>query len=98
MSGRTLFRLALVVGLLAAAPAAARAEQPPMRIYTTADGLASEEVLSVLVDSRGFLWFHTSDGVLKPLSDAIRNLCDEAILKAEREGRRTLLERDIPDV
>ena len=42
--------------------------------------------------------FHTSDGVLEPLSEAIRNLCDEAILKAEREGRRTLLERDIPEV
>jgi hypothetical protein len=42
--------------------------------------------------------FHTSDGVLEPLSDAIRNLCDEAILKAEREGRRTLLDRDIPEV
>jgi hypothetical protein len=42
--------------------------------------------------------FHTSDGVLEPLSEAIRNLCDEAILKAEREGRRTLLDRDIPEV
>jgi hypothetical protein len=42
--------------------------------------------------------FHTSDGVLDPLSDAVRNLCDEAILKAEREGRRTVLERDIPEV
>ena len=42
--------------------------------------------------------FNTSDGVLDPLSDAVRHLCDEAILKAEREGRRTVLERDVPEV
>lgn len=42
--------------------------------------------------------FHTSDSVLDPLSDAVRNLCDEAILKAEREGRRTVLDRDVPEV
>jgi hypothetical protein len=42
--------------------------------------------------------FHTSDGTLDALSDAVRNLCDEAILKAEREGRRTVLERDVPEV
>ena len=42
--------------------------------------------------------FHTSDAVLEALSEAIRNLCDEAILKAEREGRRTILERDVPEV
>jgi hypothetical protein len=42
--------------------------------------------------------FHTSDGVLDPLSDAVRHLCDEAILKAEREGRRTVLDRDVPEV
>jgi hypothetical protein len=42
--------------------------------------------------------FHTSDTVLDPLSDAIRHLCDEAILKAEREGRRTVLDRDVPEV
>jgi len=42
--------------------------------------------------------FNASDGVLDPLSDAVRHLCDEAILKAEREGRRTVLERDVPEV
>lgn len=42
--------------------------------------------------------FHTSDGVLDSLSDAVRHLCDEAILKAEREGRRTVLDRDVPEV
>ena len=42
--------------------------------------------------------FNTSEGILDPLSDAVRHLCDEAILKAEREGRRTVLERDVPEV
>ena len=42
--------------------------------------------------------FHTSESVLHPLSDAVRHLCDEAILKAEREGRRTVLDRDVPEV
>lgn len=39
---------------------------------------------------------NTSDGVLAPLSDIVRRVCDEAIRNARREGRRTLLDRDIP--
>jgi histone H3/H4 len=42
--------------------------------------------------------FNASDRILDPLSEIVRTLCDEAILKAEREGRRTVLERDIPEV
>jgi hypothetical protein len=41
--------------------------------------------------------FNTSEGVLAPLSDAVRRLCDEAIANAERLERKTVLERDIPD-
>jgi hypothetical protein len=40
--------------------------------------------------------FNTSDGVLSPLSDIVRRVCDEAIRNASREGRRTVLDRDIP--
>lgn len=40
--------------------------------------------------------FNTSDGVLAPLSDAVRRICDEAIAKAARLERKTVLERDIP--
>jgi hypothetical protein len=40
--------------------------------------------------------FNTSDGVLKPLSDAVRRLCDEAIASATRSERKTVLERDVP--
>jgi hypothetical protein len=41
--------------------------------------------------------FSTSDRVLDALSDIVRNACDEAIRSAEREGRKTVLERDVPE-
>ena len=40
--------------------------------------------------------FNTSDRVLSPLSEIVRRLCDEAIRNASREGRMTVLDRDIP--
>jgi hypothetical protein len=40
---------------------------------------------------------NTSDGVVTPLSDAVRVLCDRAIEKARREGRKTVLERDFEE-
>jgi hypothetical protein len=39
---------------------------------------------------------NTSDRVLDPLSDVVRRVCDEAIRNAERAGRKTVLDRDIP--
>lgn len=38
--------------------------------------------------------YNTSDRVVRPLSDAVRELCDRAIEKARAEGRRTVLDRD----
>lgn len=40
--------------------------------------------------------FKTSDRVLSPLSDIVRRVCDEAIKNAAREGRMTVLDRDLP--
>jgi hypothetical protein len=40
--------------------------------------------------------YNTSDGVLDPLSDLVRKACDEAIKAAQRDGRMTVLDRDIP--
>lgn len=40
--------------------------------------------------------FNTSDRVLEPLSDIVRSVCEEAIRNAERDGRRTVLDRDVP--
>ncbi|MCI0363835.1 MAG: hypothetical protein L0219_08135 [Phycisphaerales bacterium] len=40
-----------------------QAERLPLRAYTTADGLAGDEVRCVMQDSRGFLWLGTTMGV-----------------------------------
>jgi hypothetical protein len=40
--------------------------------------------------------FSASDRVLAPLSVIVRRLCDEAVQSAARDGRTTVLERDIP--
>src|SRR5213592_3879054 len=39
------------------------AERLPIKAYTTADGLAYNEVNKIVRDSRGFLWFCTADGL-----------------------------------
>jgi hypothetical protein len=41
--------------------------------------------------------YNTSDRVLGPLSDIVRRVCDEAIKNAQRDGRTTVLDRDVPD-
>ena len=38
-------------------------EQLPVKTYTTADGLAGDDVFRVFQDSHGFLWFCTSEGL-----------------------------------
>ncbi|HEX8423059.1 MAG TPA: two-component regulator propeller domain-containing protein [Pyrinomonadaceae bacterium] len=43
--------------------AATRAEQLPVRVYTSADGLGQNRVKRIVRDSRGFLWFCTADGL-----------------------------------
>ncbi len=52
------------VGLLLLV-SAGRGERLPIRIFTTADGLPSEEVNQVLQDSRGFLWLATPEGLAR---------------------------------
>jgi ligand-binding sensor domain-containing protein len=39
------------------------AKRLPIRTYTTADGLASDQVLCIHQDSHGFLWFCTAEGL-----------------------------------
>jgi ligand-binding sensor domain-containing protein len=48
--------------LLCASPPV-RAERLPLKAYTTAEGLAHNVVTKIVRDSRGFLWFCTSDGL-----------------------------------
>jgi ligand-binding sensor domain-containing protein/signal transduction histidine kinase len=49
--------------LLLAAGLTLRAERLPIKIYTTADGLAHNDVNRIVRDSQGFLWFCTADGL-----------------------------------
>lgn len=48
---------------LLCACASARAEQLPVRTYTTTDGLARDFVGQIFQDSHGFMWFCTSEGL-----------------------------------
>src|SRR6266404_1051627 len=57
------FRLALLLTLLTGMSGRAQAERLPIRTYTTTDGLASDGVNRIVRDSRGFLWFCTSEGL-----------------------------------
>jgi len=41
--------------------------------------------------------YNTSDRVLDPLSDIVRRVVDQAIENARRDGRMTVLDRDVPD-
>ncbi len=41
--------------------------------------------------------FHTSDSVLDPLSEILRRVLDQAMDSARREGRKTVLDRDVPE-
>jgi hypothetical protein len=49
--------------------------------------------LKQYVRDRGGL--NTSDSVMDTLSDRLRTLCDRAIRNARRDGRKTVLDRDI---
>jgi hypothetical protein len=42
--------------------------------------------------------YNTSDRALAPLSDIVRQVVDQAIENARREGRMTVLDRDVPDL
>jgi ligand-binding sensor domain-containing protein/signal transduction histidine kinase len=57
------FRIVRLALLLGVAPALAGAQQPPVRTYTTVDGLPSDAVTHIEFDSRGFLWVFAGDGV-----------------------------------
>ena len=55
--------LCLIAGLLLSLVSASRAEQLPIKTYTTADGLARDQINRIVRDSRGFLWFCTREGL-----------------------------------
>ena len=62
---------------------------------------AADEVLIIASRLKDYVrvksGYNTSDRALGPLSEIVRRACDEAIRNAQREGRRTVLDRDIPE-
>ena len=80
-----------------------REARPRRRIARTpaaAAGGSGEPVLIVASRLKEYVrersGFSTSDRVLDPLSRIVRRACDEAIRNAERDGRKTVLDRDVP--
>ncbi len=56
-------RVVPLLCLLLAVLTETRAERLPIKTYTTADGLARDHVNRIVQDSKGFLWFCTSEGL-----------------------------------
>jgi ligand-binding sensor domain-containing protein/signal transduction histidine kinase len=55
--------MALWAALIIFLPAPVLAQQLPLKTYTTSDGLAGDYINRLVLDSRGFLWFCTPEGL-----------------------------------
>jgi hypothetical protein len=82
-------------------PAAARAEPPPAprpQPPRPPPAPAPQEILVVVSKLKAYVkeqsGMNTSDAVAELLSDRLRRLCDQAIRNAQRDGRRTVMDRD----
>ena len=62
-------------------------------------GDSGQPVLVVASKVKGYIkdraGMNTSGKVMEALSERIRNLCDQAIESAKREGRKTVMDRDV---
>ena len=77
--------------------------RPTATPATKAEAKADDEPVEVLIVASRLKdyvktrsGFATSDRVLEPLSRIVREVCDRAIRNAQRDGRKTVLDRDIP--
>ena len=92
-----------------AVPAIPQAEQPspPVRArvvtaasatFASPDDDADDDALIVVSKLKRYIRvrseMNTSDTVVGPLSNHLRQLCNEAIRNAARDGRKTVLDRD----
>ena len=68
------------------------------REMTMTDGNAEKEVLIVASKLKNYIraksGMNTSSAVTDVLSDKVRELCDQAIEAAKRDGRKTVMDRD----
>jgi len=56
-------RLPLLPAIVLGFELAVLAEQLPVKKYTTSDGLIRDYITRIVVDSHGFLWFCTPEGL-----------------------------------
>lgn len=78
---------------------AARAAEPGAPALQKVGGAAGREVLVVTSRLKDYVrersGMNTSDRALAVLSDHVRELCDSAIAAAGKDGRKTVMERDV---
>jgi len=71
---------------------------PEKELNIMADGNTEKEVLIVASKLKNYIRtkseMNTSAAVTDVLSDKIRELCDQAIENAKRDGRKTVMDRD----
>src|SRR6266576_3893429 len=63
IQSKACLRVALFACCVAALATRSAAERLPIKIFTSADGLGSSFISSLMRDSRGFLWVCTRDGL-----------------------------------
>jgi histone H3/H4 len=60
------------------------------------------EILIVISKLKNYIraksGMNTAGSVAEALSDRVRSLCDQAIESARKDGRKTVMDRDIPAV
>ena len=77
------------------------AEKPPEKVAEKSLGSADENDILIVVSKmkkyiRDRSGMNASDAIAERLSDHVRALCDAAIRNAGTDGRKTVLERDVP--
>ncbi|HWX40284.1 MAG TPA: two-component regulator propeller domain-containing protein [Blastocatellia bacterium] len=60
---RSIGWMALIASMLLTLSITTQAERLPIKTYTTADGLARDHINRIVQDSKGFLWFCTTEGL-----------------------------------
>ena len=68
----------------------------------SSSGLIETDILVVVSKVKKYITdraqFNTSGDVMEALTQIIVKVCDEAIRRARMEGRKTVMERDIPEI
>ncbi|MCB9778683.1 MAG: hypothetical protein H6742_08990 [Alphaproteobacteria bacterium] len=79
---------------------AARQQRKVDQIEAEEDALNEDDILIVASRLKDYIrrksGMNTSTKALGPLSDIVRAFADQAIESAERHGRKTVLDRDVP--